>query len=49
MKKLFIQFSFIGDISGHVVPETPDSIHEGGGLNNVDFSLFFKGVRSGLG
>mgnify|MGYP003576618166 CR=1 FL=1 len=32
MKRLFKQFSFPGGIPSHVAPETPGSIHEGGGL-----------------
>src|SRR5258707_11509135 len=32
MQKLFKQFSFPGGIPSHVAPETPGSIHEGGGL-----------------
>ena len=32
MQRLFKQFSFPGGISGHVAPETPGSIHEGGEL-----------------
>ena len=32
MKHLFTQFSFPGSIPNHVAPETPDSIHECGGL-----------------
>ena len=32
MKRLFKQFSFPGGIPGHVAPETPGSIHEGGEL-----------------
>ena len=32
MKRLFRQFSFPGGIPSYVAPETPGSIHEGGGL-----------------
>jgi xylulose-5-phosphate/fructose-6-phosphate phosphoketolase len=32
MKRLFMQFSFLGGIPSHVAPETPGSIHEGGEL-----------------
>lgn len=31
MRNLFKQFSFPGGIPSHVAPETPGSIHEGGG------------------
>ncbi|MGA8164522.1 MAG: hypothetical protein WB791_05785 [Waddliaceae bacterium] len=31
MRKLFKQFSFPGGIPSHAAPETPGSIHEGGG------------------
>src|SRR2546421_12166991 len=32
MRRLFKQFSFPGGIPSHVAPETPGSVHEGGGL-----------------
>src|SRR5690348_6011903 len=32
MRRLFRQFSFPGGIPSHAAPETPGSIHEGGGL-----------------
>ena len=35
MKQLFKQFSFPGGIPSHVAPETPGSIHEGGGNWNT--------------
>jgi hypothetical protein len=32
MRRFLKQFSFPGRIGSHVIPETPDSVHEGGEL-----------------
>ncbi len=47
MKRLFKQFSFPGGIPSHVAPETPGSIHEGGGFRGE--SAEGAGVPAGVG
>jgi phosphoketolase len=43
LKRLFTQFSFPGGIPSHVAPETPGSMHEGGGSWRCSASTSARG------
>lgn len=45
MQKFFKQFSFPGGIGSHCTPETPGSIHEGGGIRIQRLTRVWGGVR----